>query len=325
MKTDGEWRSRFDGQRFHNPTGPAGRGLRHVLRWLTSGQRKKWPQNIPATFQPSLPASLVSGDIAATFINHSSFLLQFGGVNLLTDPIYSERASPVSWAGPKRVRPPGLPFHQLPRIDLVLVSHNHYDHMDLATLCRLRRDFDPLFILGRGNRRYLQGQGIGKTIELDWWQCHTHESRLKITLTPAQHFSSRSPFERDRALWGGFVVERDGRRVYFAGDSGYAGHFREIGAQAGPFDLALIPIGAYEPRWFMQAAHVNPQEAVQAHLDVRSRLSVAMHFGTFQLTDEAIDDPVHDLHLALQARGLNEEKFRVLKFGETLLLRDAAR
>ncbi|HEY2952320.1 MAG TPA: MBL fold metallo-hydrolase [Verrucomicrobiae bacterium] len=323
MKTDGEWRSRFDGQRFLNPTGPAGRGLRHVLRWLTSGQRKRWPQHVPNSFKPSLPVQLSPRDLAATFINHSSFLLQLGRVNLLTDPIFSDRASPVSWAGPRRVRAPGLPFHELPRIDLVLVSHCHYDHMDLPTLRRLRREFDPLFITGLGNRRHLRRQGIHKIVELDWWQAHAHEPRLKITLTPAQHFSSRGPFDRDRALWGGFVVEADGQRVYFAGDSGYAGHFKEIGDQAGPFDLSLLPIGAYEPRWFMQAAHVNPNEAVQAHLDVRSRLSVAMHFGTFQLTDEAIDDPVRELHEALRSRGLSEEKFRVLEFGETLVLQDA--
>lgn len=311
----------FNGKRFVNPNGPAGRGLFHFLRWAASSQRKRWPKRIENHEKNGQPVQVSGDQVAATFIGHSTFLLRIGGLSILTDPIFSERSSPVSWAGPRRVRPPGLPFEELPRIDLVLVSHNHYDHMDAPTLRRLRREFDPFFVTGLGNVRWLRRlAGIEKAMELDWWGTHRFRDEIKITMTPSQHFSSRSMLDRDRTLWGGFLIEAGGRRVYFTGDSGYAGHFKEIAKKAGPIDLALIPIGSYEPRWFMKLAHVNPDEAVQIHLDLNPRQSVGMHFGTFQLTDESIDAPLHDLRDALKRRGVNEEQFRVLAFGETLVV-----
>ena len=308
----------FDGRRFRNPAGRAGNGLLHFLRWVASSKRRRWPKQIADPADPMEHAHPPPGTIAATFIGHSTFLVQFGGLNLLTDPVYSERVGPWNLAGPRRVRPPGVPFEQLPHIDAVLLSHNHYDHMDLSTLARLRRKFDPLLVTTLGNERFLRKRGFAKVVELDWWESHECLRHLQVLLTPAQHFSSRHVFDRDRTLWGGFVVSTGGQRVYFVGDSGYGGHFRQIAKRVGDIDLALIPIGAYEPRWFMRRAHVNPEEAVRIHLDVRPRKSVGMHFGTFHLTDEAIDDPPRHLREALRECNVRAEEFVVPGFGERI-------
>lgn len=286
---------------------------------MTSTRRKRWPV-CSETSPCQLPAELPPDTIAATFINHSSFLLQIGGLNLLTDPVYSDRVGPWNLGGPRRVRPVGLPFEQLPRIDCVLLSHNHYDHLDVATLHRLRQKFDPLYITSLGNEALLRRKGFQNVVELDWWERHTFKQSLEVLLTPAQHFSSRHLFDRDRTLWGGFAITVGARRIYFAGDSGYGDHFKAIGQRLSPVDLALIPIGAYEPRWFMKDAHVNPDEAVQIHVDVDPRLSIGMHFGTFQLTDEPIDEPPRKLRDALARHGVGADRFVVPEFGQTILL-----
>jgi L-ascorbate metabolism protein UlaG (beta-lactamase superfamily) len=249
-----------------------------------------------------------------TFIGHATFLVQVAALNLLIDPVYAERASPVAFAGPRRVRAPGVRFDDLPTIAVVLLSHNHYDHCDLGTLRALERRFHPRVVTPIGNGRLLRSAGIGHVDELDWWQSAS-TAPLRITLTQAQHFSSRNMFDRNRALWGGFLVEAGGRRILFAGDSGYGPHFLEIARRLGPIDLALLPIGAYEPRWFMKDIHMNPAEAVQAHLDLAARQSIAMHFGTFQLTPEGIDDPVHDLAQALRERGVPADRFPTMAVG----------
>jgi L-ascorbate metabolism protein UlaG (beta-lactamase superfamily) len=208
-------------------------------------------------------------------------------------------------------------FDDLPPISLVLLSHNHYDHCDLGTLKLLEQRFHPAAVTPSGNGRLLRAAGFSKIEELDWWQTSSN-APLAVTVTPAQHFSARTPFDRNRALWGGFLIEVNGRRIFHAGDSGYGPHFRGIGERLGPIDLALLSIGAYEPRWFMKDVHLNPAEAVQAHLDLRARESVAMHFGTFQLTPEGIDQPVRDLRVALQDRGVPAEQFRTMETGESL-------
>lgn len=311
----------FDGRRYFNPATPEyGYRAWHVLRWMAKRRPARWPRWIDDP-PPSQSASAPPAhQIAATFVGQSTFLVQLDGVNVLTDPVWSSRASPVKWAGPRRVRRPGLAFEHLPPIHLVVVSHNHYDHMDLATLRRLRQAFDPLFLTGLGNRSYLQKRGLARVEELDWWQTCPAASGLQVTMTPAQHFSRRGLFDRLRTLWGGFLVTAGARRVFFTGDSAYGDHFREIAGRLGPIDLALLPIGAYEPRWLMQAAHMNPAEAVRAHLDLAPRLSLAMHFGTFQLTDEAIDAPIEELRHSLRQYGVAESAFRVPGFGETIRL-----
>jgi L-ascorbate metabolism protein UlaG (beta-lactamase superfamily) len=259
------------------------------------------------------PDVVAPNSVAITFINHATFLIRLPGAVVLTDPIFSERCSPVSWAGPRRVRPPGVALADLPAPDVVLVSHNHYDHMDFPTLRTLQARFAPRFITMLGNARILAGLGIEAT-ELDWWQDVT-VGPLRVTATPAQHFSARTPFDRNRALWGGFMLNVGAGMVLFAGDSGAGAHWEAIRVRLGEPDVALLPIGAYEPRWFMSAVHMNPAEAVQAHLALGARRSVGMHFGTFQLTDEAIDAPLHALDVARQTAGV--DGFETLGFGET--------
>jgi L-ascorbate metabolism protein UlaG (beta-lactamase superfamily) len=257
--------------------------------------------------------------VVVTFVGHATFLIQSPGAVVLIDPMYSRRASPFAFAGPARVRAPGVRFQDLPAVSLVLVSHNHYDHCDRRTLRLLERRFHPAFVTPLGNGRLLGSTGRRRAVELDWWES-TRAGPLAITLTPAQHFSARTLFDRNRALWGGFLIEIGGRRILHAGDSGYGSHFREIATRLAPIDLALLPIGAYEPRWFMKDIHMNPAEAVQAHLDLGASRSIAMHFGTFQLTPEGIDEPVRELTAALQARGVAPEQFRALEVGESLNL-----
>lgn len=311
-----------DGERFFNPPGqPPARSFSDLPKWwyqrLVLRQGSVWPKKVPAPLVPQLPAAVPAGQVATTFIGHATFLLQLPGLNVLTDPMFSSRASPFSWAGPKRVRPPALTLAQLPRIDVVLVSHNHYDHLDLPTLRWLARERRPLFVTTLGNKAWLEKRGVSNVVELDWWQTHAATPELEIICTPAQHFAARWPWDRCRTLWGGFALRTPAGRIYFAGDSGYCGVFKEIGARLGPFDLALLPIGAYEPRWFMAPVHCTPEEAVRIHRAVRSRRSVAMHFGTFQLTDEGIDEPRLALAAARLAHGVAAADFLIPNFGET--------
>lgn len=314
-------RAPFDGRRFRNLDPSGDRSVRDALKWMLNRQRVPWPQRMANTVVPAVPSAIAPDQIAVTFIGHSTFLIQTASTTTITDPVFVERASPVQWAGPRRVRAPGLAIEALPRLDFVLLSHNHYDHMDLASLRRL----DAPIITTIGNRAYLRARGLTRVDELDWWQPVSPQTGVTVTLTPAQHFAARTPFDRNRTLWGGFVLESAGTRVFFAGDSGYATHFREVREAFGPPDLALLPIGAYEPRWLMKAAHMNPEDAVQAHLDLEARRSVAMHFGCFQLTDEPFDEPVRKLAEALDAAGLPREQFRVMEVGETVSSRCAGK
>jgi L-ascorbate metabolism protein UlaG (beta-lactamase superfamily) len=301
-----------DGRVFFNPGVQAqDRGLRSVVKWRLTSARAAWPARVENQVFAPPPMTVTAGTVAITFINHSSFLIRLPGAVVLTDPIFSARCSPVTWAGPKRVRDPGIKLADLPRPDVVLLSHNHYDHMDLATLEVLQRRFAPVFVTLLGNGRHLAPLGIVAQ-ELDWWGSVVRPD-LTITATPARHFSARTPFDRNRALWGGFMLQMGAARVLFAGDSGAGPHWAEIGARLGAPDVALLPIGAYEPRWFMAPVHMNPAEAVAAHLALGARRSIGMHFGTFQLTDEAIDEPERAL---AQARP-SPEVFTTHGFGET--------
>ena len=305
----------FDGTRFFNPHAPHGRTLAEVRRWRRTRQKQPWPEHVEDPVLPP-PSRAAYDRISATFIGHSTFLLQVGGVRVLTDPIWSERCSPVSFAGPRRVRRPGQSLDALPGVDLVLVTHNHYDHMDLPTLRQIRKHWTPRVATGLRNARHLAKANIRSAVEFDWWQS-VELAGARVTYVPAQHFSSRGLHDSDRCLWGGFVVEAGGAVVYFAGDSGYCPYFAEIGRRFPRIDLALLPIGAYEPRWFMRRNHVDPAEAVRAHLDLGARRTLGMHFGTFQLTDEAIDAPVLGLREARDRAGVAEADFDVLAFGET--------
>ena len=311
----------FDGERFTNldPTKTVKKTFRDFLKWrFTPRPRGAWPSWVDNEFAPELPRSLGAAELAVTGINHATDLIQFSGLNLLTDPVFSERVSPVSWLGPRRVRPPGLSFDALPQIDAVLVSHNHYDHMDLASLVRLYRRDRPRFIVPLGNARALEDAGIEGVVELDWWREAPLGDDASAVLVPVQHWSGRGLFDRRRALWGGFYLKRGRASAFFAGDTGYGAHFGLIRERLGAPDVSLLPIGAYEPRWFMKDQHINPEEAVRAHLDLGSRLSLGMHFGTFRLTDEGIDDPVTALAESRRAHGLADDVFRPLHNGLTV-------
>jgi L-ascorbate metabolism protein UlaG (beta-lactamase superfamily) len=314
----------FDGKRFFNPTFPHGRKLSDLLRWMCTRKKAPWPRWLDNEPVPGPPGAVGPDELALTFINQATFLVQMAGCTLLTDPIWSERASPFSWIGPRRVRPPGLAWEQLPAIDLVLISHNHYDHMDLPTLRRLEERFRPLLLTGLGNRAFLRNHGLDNVQELDWWQSKEVAPGIRVTMTPAQHFSARGLFDQNRTLWGGFVVEWPAGVVYFAGDSGYASHFAAIAQRWPQLDVALLPFAAYEPRWFMKPAHMNAAEAVQAHGDLNPRLTVGMHFGTFQLTDEPMDEPMLALRQALTEQGVAPGAFVVPGFGETICLTQPA-
>jgi L-ascorbate metabolism protein UlaG (beta-lactamase superfamily) len=280
-------------------------------------RRTPWPRSIDVRLQQ--PPELAGDAATITWIGHSTFLIQTPAGILLTDPMYSGHAGPLRVFGPRRVRQPAIRFDDLPPISTVLLSHNHYDHCDLPTLRMLAKRFDPIVLTPLGNARLVRSAGIRRVEELDWWQDATNAS-VPVTLTPAQHFSARTPFDRNLALWGGFLVRAGDVRIFFAGDSAYGDLFRDIRRRLGPIDVALLPIGAYEPRWFMRVVHMNPAEAVQAHLDLEASESIGMHFGTFQMTIEGIDEPTRALDAARRARNVPPARFRTLDFGESVRL-----
>jgi L-ascorbate metabolism protein UlaG (beta-lactamase superfamily) len=304
----------FDGRRFFNPTGPQTQPFSAVPRMLLE-PRTKWPASVQSP--PMRPAPRGDASAAVTFIGHATFLIQTAAGNILTDPMYSERAGPWNLMGPRRVRPPAVRFDDLPPIAVVLLSHSHYDHCDKPTLRRLAQRFDPLVITTVGNGALVRSCGMRRVEELDWWQAAV-TTPLPVMLTRAHHFSARTPIDRNRSLWAGFVLTAGPRRIYFAGDTAYVPFFTEVRQRLGPIDLALLPIGAYEPRWFMRSVHMNPAEAVQAHLDLQAAASIGMHFGTFQLTTEGIDDPVRALREACLVRDVSPSRFRTLGFGESI-------
>jgi N-acyl-phosphatidylethanolamine-hydrolysing phospholipase D len=273
----------------------------------------------PAFVTPRAPVSRLT----VTWVGHSSLLVQLGGMNILTDPMWSERASPTQFVGPRRWVPPAVAFDDLPPLDVVLQSHNHYDHLDDRTVRRLAGSHpEARWVVPLGLVPFVRKRGVREhaVTELDWWQEHTIGS-LRIAATPAQHFSSRGLGDRGATLWCGFAVSAEqGRRIYFAGDTGYHPEFGAIGERYGSFDVALLPIGAYEPRWFMRYLHMNPEEAVEAFRALDARVMVPIHWGTFKLTDEAMDEPPVRARSAWAAAGLPPDRYRQLAHGETLVL-----
>jgi L-ascorbate metabolism protein UlaG (beta-lactamase superfamily) len=253
--------------------------------------------------------------MTVTLVNHATTLIQMAGRNVLTDPVWSERISPLSWAGPRRYASAGIAFDDLPAIDAVLVSHNHFDHMDLPTLERLARRHDPVFVVPLANCHYLAGTGTERCRELDWWEATDIAPGLTVQAVPARHWSRRGAWDRNRALWSGYVLNGP-KRVYFAGDTGAGPHFAEIARRTGRPDLAMLPIGAYLPRWFMSAQHINPAEAVEAHRALGASQTMAIHFGTFRLADDGQDQPVSDLARVLDESATDADAFWVPVNGE---------
>jgi len=304
----------FDGKRFFNPNAPQARGFLDVLKWKLTSRPEPGPRFV-ADVEPSKPPARVdAGELRVTLINHSTVLLQQAGIHILTDPVWSLRASPFTRVGPRRRRHPGVRFEDLPRIDLVLLSHNHYDHLDLATLRGLAGQHHPEFLVPRGVGRWLQSQNIGPVHELDWGESWAL-GETTFHSVPALHFSARGLFDRDRTLWCGYAIESSGRIFYFAGDTGFGDHFAWIRQRFGAPRLALLPIGAYEPRWFMSPIHMGPDEAVHAHQILGAETSIGIHQGTFQLADDAIDTPKR----RLREFGLGDS-FRALDNGQSVTL-----
>ena len=307
----------FDGNRFYNLNRTSEPRFGDFLRWIMTRNKGAWQRRNVSGFQSQVPARVGSGELRVTFVNHSTFFIQMDGLNILTDPIWSERASPVQFIGPRRMQAPGIAFEELPPIDVVLISHNHYDHLDTATLKRLARRDDPVVITTLGNRILVERQGLSHVIELDWWQETVVAHSTKVICVPAQHFSGRGLFDSYKTLWAGFVLENAAGSLFFAGDTGFGEHFEQIAQRFHAFRLALLPIGAFKPAWFMAFAHMSPAEAVAAHLLLHAHISIGMHFGTFPLADDGQDDPVAELGSVLSRTDLGGTEFWVLENGES--------
>ena len=322
MKTyDGPVSDHFDGLHFFDPDGSPPKSLGEVLRWQLGGRGKRevWPEWAPSPYADTPPPRVEGDKVRLCFVGHASWLIQTGGLNILVDPVWSMRASPFSFAGPKRHNDPGIAFEKLPKIDVVLVSHGHYDHLDVATLSKLTSAFGPRVVTPLGNDITMRASDTAiKAEAFDWYQRVELGNGVAATLVPTRHWSARGLFDRNKALWASFVLETPAGKLYIVCDSGYGDgrHFRRVADAHGPLRLAILPIGAYEPRWFMQDQHMNPEDAVKALADCGAAQALAHHHGTFQLTDEAIDAPAIALGEALDAAKVPREKFVALKPGQ---------
>lgn len=309
----------FDGQRFHNPGDDGSRRFGDFLRWQLTKRAAPWPDSYPSPFQDTPPARISGKDLRISLVGHATFLIQTAGYNILTDPVWSKRASPFPFAGPRRYNPPGIPFDRLPRVDVVLISHNHYDHMDFPTIVTLWERDRPMIVAPLGNDTIIRAHAPSVSVAtMDWGDRLEAAPGLHVFMEPAHHWSARATNDRNHALWGAFVIRAAGRSVYFAGDTGYGGgrHFRRTAARHPSLDVALLPIGAYEPRWIMASNHMNPSDAVSAFRILRSGSALGYHWGTFRLTDEGIDQPVHDLAAALRGAGIPNRRFTAMRPGQ---------
>jgi L-ascorbate metabolism protein UlaG (beta-lactamase superfamily) len=300
----------FDGTRFFNPgQPPVDRGFGDILRWKFGSRPAQWPRSVPAV--EVVPEAQVAG-LRITMVGHATLLIQAAGLNMVTDPVWSDRASPFRFAGPKRVTRPGIDFARLPPIHVVLLSHNHYDHLDMVTLKRLQAAHRPVFVMPLGNDAIVRrAVPDARIVTGDWGDAIDLGAGAEAHLVPANHWSSRGVRDRRMALWCGYMIRTGAGLVYFAGDTGYGGGaiFRDMRTRFGVPDVSLIPIGAYEPRWFMEPQHANPDEAVRIMLDTGAKRAIGIHWGIFQLTDEARDAPAMGLEAALAAKGVDPALF----------------
>lgn len=305
----------FDGSRFFMEG--ADHNLGDMVKWMWQMETVEWPEWIVDPIQPP-PVTVDKGELRVTYVNHATVLLQIDEANILTDPIWSFRAGPFSWMGVKRIRKPGVAFEDLPKIDLVLISHDHYDHLDLPTLTKIVQKDDPMILTGLGLKPFLKKHGVLKTVELDWWQTYKPEkSALTITFVPSLHSSGRWPLLGNKSLWGGYVVSNQEGNIYFAGDTGYGDFVDKIHKRFDRFRLTILPVGSYEKRWFMKNQHMNPDDAVKMHIVLQSLQSVGIHFGTFaEHPEQTVDAHERDLAKALNERSVDKSRFWILKFGE---------
>jgi L-ascorbate metabolism protein UlaG (beta-lactamase superfamily) len=308
----------FDGEKFLNQGDRVEiNGLLPFLGFLAQRKQNPWRPYREEPPGPPPPRRVGAGELRVTFVNHATVLVQMDGVNVLTDPVWSRRVGPVSWAGPERRRPPGIRFEDLPPIDVVVISHNHYDHLDVPTLRRLQQAHRPRFVVGLGAGGVLREGGVTREpIELDWWDSREISPAVRLHAVPAAHFSSRGLCDENRNLWAGYVLKSASGAVYFAGDTGMGPHFAQVRDRFGPVRLAILPIGAYLPHWYMSPVHISPKEAVIAHITLQARTSLAMHHGTFALGDDGEDDPPRDLQRALAEIRPRRDRFWLLGFGE---------
>ncbi|MCB1178667.1 MAG: MBL fold metallo-hydrolase [Leptospiraceae bacterium] len=311
------------GEGFRNlDTNVPTRGFGDVLMWRAGNLFKKLPSLNPDDYKftqidnDGKKLRENSTEFSVTWIGHASTLVQLDGINILTDPIWSERCSPVNFAGPKRYTKPGLKLEALPKIDIVIISHNHYDHMDLPSLKELDKLFSPTFFVGLKNKEFLESEGLKNVVELDWWDSKKIEN-IKVTFTPTQHASGRGIFDQRKTLWGSYVIEGKEKSFYFAGDTAYFSGFKKIGEKFPNLDFAILPIGAYEPRWFMKVVHMNPADSVQAFIDLGAKKLVPVHYQTFVLTDEALDEPLKNTIKEFEDKSINRESLIDLKIGES--------
>ena len=304
----------FDGKQFKNPNGQEAQGLSAVFKWMWKRKRDPWTKVTDWSI-PKKEFDQPEG-IRVTFVNHSTFLIQIGDFNILTDPVWSHRVSPFTFMGPARMRPPGVRLEDLPEIDLVLLSHNHYDHLDKATLKKLHKTHNPQTLTPLGVGAYVKKIGLNHEPDLDWWESKTYlNEKIKITALPASHFSSRGTLDRNATLWCGYLIESEQGNVYFAGDSGYGDFFKDIAARTPEMDIALLPIGAYKPEWFMSPIHTSPADAVNVHQILKPGISIASHFGTFPLADDNTETALNDLIASKERNGLPEDTFITLEEG----------
>ena len=287
----------FDGKKFFSigtrpikKTNPR-HGRRLFWKWILHRPKNTWVWR-ENRHRPKPKERVMGSELVVTFINHSSTLIQTAGLNILTDPVWSKRASPFRFLGPARYRKPGVLFDELPSIDIVIISHNHYDHMDVATLKKLQTTWSPKIFVPLGNAAYLARKGISLVRDMDWWDEEILENGMKVVCVPAQHFSSRALSDRDKTLWSGFVIETPNGNIYFAGDTGYGPFIETIAERYKEFRLAFLPIGAYKPEWFMHPVHISPDEALQIHKELHVQTTIAIHFGTFRLANDGQDEPV---------------------------------
>lgn len=310
----------FDGVRFFNPGGTAPRGLGALLRWQLGGGRTRWPAHRASPFLQARPDLNVDGDrLRVTMVGHATLLIQVGGVNILTDPVWSHRASPFTFAGPHRRNAPGILMDDLPPIDVVLVTHNHYDHLDLATLMALNEEHAPRIVTPLGNDTIIRRSVPSAEISVvDWGDRVDVEDGITIHAEPCHHWSARRSGDRRMALWAAFVVETPAGKIYHVGDTGFHDgiNYRAVRAKHGSFRLANLPFGSYEPRWFMASQHQNPEEAVKGMIACGAEHVAGHHWGTFRLTNEGIEEPLRALEAALDSAGIERARFRALRPGE---------
>ncbi len=308
--------AKFGRKKYNNQEPLINKEFHKFLTWIQNREKGQWEKYKEIKKGSAPPAAVDNGQVRITFINHSTFLIQMNGVNILTDPIWSHRASPVKFAGPKRVHPPGIAFEDLPKIDFVVISHNHYDHLDIATLKRLSRKYNPGIYVTLGNKKFLEKCGINRVEEFDWWQESWLKTGLKLVSVPARHFSARGLFDHRKTLWAGFVFETDKGSVYFAGDTGFGIHFHQIAERFSSIRAALLPISPAMPQWFVSSIHLSADEALKAGQILKAGKIIPMHYGTFPLGDDGQHEPLEMLQQAILSSGIDSSGVRALEFGE---------